>query len=133
MLPLLSLWSPWDFPFPPPCVFLGSIPWQCPPGQPPFLTPLHMRESTASVLEVYFKGFIEVQHTYKRIYPCSFHQLDEFSHNEATCDQYPRCATHTSFLSPMPNTNHHLHLQYLRLDSECSISRIYFQLSTFLS
>ena len=31
-----------------------------------------------------------------------------------------------------PNRNHHLHLQYSRLDSECSISRIYFPLSVFV-
>ena len=57
--PLLSFLSPWDFPFPPLCIFLGSIPWQCPPGHAAFISPLHMRASTASILEAYIKVFLK--------------------------------------------------------------------------
>ena len=109
VLPLLSLWSPWDFPFPPPCVFLGSIPWQCPPGHTPFISPLHMRASTASILEAYIKVFLKYNiHTKEYIHALFISWMN--FHSEATCDQYPRGPAHTSFRSPTPNRNHHLHL-----------------------
>ena len=115
------------FPFPPLCIFLGSIPWPHPPGHP-----LPKPLAHEGIYGIYSWGiFLSFYWSVTYIYPCSFHKLDEFSHSEATCDQCPRGPTHT-FLSPTPNRNHDLHLQYSRLDSECSINRIYFLLSVFL-
>ena len=60
-----GLWSsalfdePLGFPFPPLCVFLGSVPWPHPPGH--LLSKPLAQEGIYSIyIEAYFKVFIEV-------------------------------------------------------------------------